>query len=135
MLAIPDASEFGLFSSPGRPEVAWVAADCTGDGTMQIVAQAPAQRRLEIRPDCQGRRHEGHACEDRGGGRVLPNLTPDGSNDFSDPEFDTAEKPCYDQQALMRRYDVVARDLRLYAGDGLGSRIRTIMRTPTANSR
>jgi len=33
-------------------------------------------------------------------------LTPDG-NQISD-DFDTAEKPCYDQQAVMRRYDVIA---------------------------
>ena len=33
-------------------------------------------------------------------------LTPDGSR-ISD-EYDTAEKPCYDQQAVMRRYDVIA---------------------------
>jgi glutamine synthetase len=32
-------------------------------------------------------------------------LTPAG-DEISDP-FDTAEKPCYDQQAVMRRYDVV----------------------------
>jgi len=32
-------------------------------------------------------------------------LTPDGS-EISD-EFDTAAKPCYDQQAVMRRYEVV----------------------------
>lgn len=33
-------------------------------------------------------------------------LTPDGKQ-ISDP-FDTAEKPCCDQQAVMRRYDVIA---------------------------
>jgi glutamine synthetase len=33
-------------------------------------------------------------------------ITPDG-NAISDPA-DTAEKPCYDQQALLRRYDVIA---------------------------
>ena len=33
-------------------------------------------------------------------------LLPDGSEIF-DP-YDNAEKPCYDQQALMRRYDVIA---------------------------
>ena len=33
-------------------------------------------------------------------------LTPEGDQ-ISDP-FDTAAKPCYDQQAVMRRYDVIA---------------------------
>ena len=33
-------------------------------------------------------------------------LTPDGS-ELSD-EYDTAAKPCYDQQAVMRRYDIIA---------------------------
>ena len=33
-------------------------------------------------------------------------LTPEGT-EISDP-YDTAEKPCYDQQAVMRRYDVIA---------------------------
>jgi glutamate---methylamine ligase len=33
-------------------------------------------------------------------------MTPDGLA-ISD-EYDTAAKPCYDQQALMRRYDVIA---------------------------
>ena len=33
-------------------------------------------------------------------------ITADGSK-ISD-EYDTAEKPCYDQQAVMRRYDVIA---------------------------
>jgi glutamine synthetase len=33
-------------------------------------------------------------------------LTPEGDK-ISDP-FDTAEKPCYDQGAVMRRYDVIA---------------------------
>ena len=32
-------------------------------------------------------------------------LTPDGDQ-ISDP-YDTAAKPCYDQQAVMRRYDVI----------------------------
>ena len=33
-------------------------------------------------------------------------LTPEGT-EISDP-YDRAEKPCYDQQAVMRRYDVIA---------------------------
>lgn len=48
--------------------------------------------------------------------------------------YDKAAKPCYDQQALMRRYDVIAEisDYMLELGWGP---IRTTMRTRTASSR
>ena len=46
-------------------------------------------------------------------------LTPQGDPDFA-IEYDTAEKPCYDQQAVMRRYDVIRGNLRLHAGARLG---------------
>ena len=59
-------------------------------------------------------------------------LTPDGSQ-ISD-EYDTASKPCYDQQAVMRRYDVIAEicDYMLHLGWGP---IRMTMRMRMANSR
>ena len=60
-------------------------------------------------------------------------ISPDGSA-ISDGA-DTQAKPCYDQQALMRRYDDHHRNLRLHDHARLGARIRTTMRTRTASSR
>ena len=57
-------------------------------------------------------------------------LTPDG-NQISDP-YDTAEKPCYDQQAVMRRYDVV-KEICDYMLDLGWGRIKTIMKMPMAS--
>ncbi len=59
-------------------------------------------------------------------------LQPDGTA-ISDAA-DTAAKPCYDQSALMRRYDVITEicDAMLELGWGP---TRTTMRTRTASSR
>ena len=97
MLAVPDPSS--VIQLPWKPEVAWVAANPVMEG--EDVAQAPRNvlRRLVAEAAEEGMHVKtGVECE-----YFL--LTPDG-NALSD-EFDTAEKPCYDQQAVMRRYDVV----------------------------
>ncbi len=97
MLAVPDPSS--VIQLPWKPEVAWVAANCVMEG--EDVAQAPRNvlRKLVDEAAAEGLRVKtGIEAE-----YFL--LTPDG-NQISD-EFDTAEKPCYDQQAVMRRYDVV----------------------------
>ncbi|MEM6589728.1 MAG: type III glutamate--ammonia ligase [Pseudomonadota bacterium] len=97
MLAVPDPSS--VVQLPWKPEVAWVAANPVMEG--EDVAQAPRNvlRRLIDEAAGEGMHVKtGVECE-----YFL--LTPDGSA-LSD-EFDTAEKPCYDQQAVMRRYDVV----------------------------
>ncbi|MEO0773368.1 MAG: type III glutamate--ammonia ligase [Pseudomonadota bacterium] len=97
MLAVPDPSS--VIQLPWKPEVAWVAANPIMEG--EDVAQAPRNvlRRLVDEAAEEGMHVKtGVECE-----YFL--LTPDG-NELSD-EFDTAEKPCYDQQAVMRRYDVV----------------------------
>ncbi len=97
MLAVPDPSS--VIQLPWKPEVAWVAANPVMEG--EDVAQAPRNvlRRLVAEAAEEGMHVKtGVECE-----YFL--LTPDGSA-LSD-EFDTAEKPCYDQQAVMRRYDVV----------------------------
>ncbi|MEM8775131.1 MAG: type III glutamate--ammonia ligase, partial [Pseudomonadota bacterium] len=97
MLAVPDPSS--VVQLPWKPEVAWVAANPVIEG--EDVAQAPRNvlRRLIDEAAGEGLHVKtGVECE-----YFL--LTPDG-NQLSD-EFDTAEKPCYDQQAVMRRYDVV----------------------------
>ncbi|KIC47698.1 type III glutamate--ammonia ligase [Tateyamaria sp. ANG-S1] len=97
MLAVPDPSS--VIQLPWKPEVAWVAANCVMEG--EDVAQAPRNvlRRLIDEAAAQGL-HVKTGVE-----AEFFLLTPDG-NQISDP-FDTAEKPCYDQQAVMRRYDVV----------------------------
>ena len=97
MLAVPDPES--VIQLPWKPEVAWVAANPVMDGA--DVAQAPRNvlRRLVAEAASDGFRVKtGIEAE-----YFL--LTPDGTQ-ISD-EYDTAEKPCYDQQALMRRYDVV----------------------------
>ena len=97
MLAVPDASS--VIQLPWKPEVAWVAANCVMEG--EDVAQAPRNvlRRLIDEAAAEGM-HVKTGIE-----AEFFLLTPDGDQ-ISDP-FDTAEKPCYDQQAVMRRYDVV----------------------------
>ncbi|MEQ9675937.1 MAG: type III glutamate--ammonia ligase, partial [Roseovarius indicus] len=97
MLAVPDASS--VIQLPWKPEVAWVAANPVMEG--EDVAQAPRNvlRRLIDEAAAEGL----HVKTGVEAEYFL--LTPDG-NALSD-EFDTAEKPCYDQQAVMRRYDVV----------------------------
>ena len=97
MLAVPDASS--VIQLPWKPEVAWVAANCVMEG--EDVAQAPRNvlRRLIDQAADQGL-HVKTGIE-----AEFFLLTPQGDQ-ISDP-FDTAAKPCYDQQAVMRRYEVI----------------------------
>jgi len=97
LFARPDASS--AIQLPWKKETAWVAADCWMDD--KPVDQAPRNtlKRLVAEAASDGLRVKTG---------VEPEfflISPDGSK-ISD-EFDTAEKPCYDQQALMRRYDVI----------------------------
>ncbi|MEM7438420.1 MAG: type III glutamate--ammonia ligase [Pseudomonadota bacterium] len=97
MLAVPDPSS--VIQLPWKPEVAWVAANPVMED--QDVAQAPRNvlRRLIDEAASEGLRVK------TGVEAEYFLMTPDGSQ-ISD-EYDTAAKPCYDQQAVMRRYDVV----------------------------
>lgn len=97
MLAVPDPSS--VIQLPWKPEVAWVAGNCVMEG--EDVAQAPRNvlRRLVAEAADEGM-HVKTGIE-----AEFFLLTPEGDS-ISDP-FDTAAKPCYDQQAVMRRYDVV----------------------------
>ncbi|MCH8467758.1 MAG: type III glutamate--ammonia ligase [Roseinatronobacter sp.] len=97
MLAVPDPSS--VIQIPWKPEVAWVAADCVMEG--QDVAQAP---RNVLRRQIAAAAAEGLHVK-TGIEAEFFLLTADGQQ-ISDP-YDTAAKPCYDQQAIMRRYDVV----------------------------
>jgi glutamine synthetase len=98
LMAVPDASS--VIQLPWKPEVAWVAANATMEG--KLVDQAPRNvlKRLVDEAAKEGLRVKTG---------VEPEfflLTADGSQ-ISDP-CDNAVKPCYDQQAVMRRYDVIA---------------------------
>jgi glutamine synthetase type III len=98
LFARPDASS--VIQLPWKKETAWVAADCWMDD--KLVSQAPRNtlKRLVGEAAAKGLRVKTG---------VEPEfflISPDGSK-ISD-EYDNAEKPCYDQQALLRRYDVIS---------------------------
>jgi glutamine synthetase len=98
LFARPDPES--LIQLPWKPEVGWLAADLWMDG--KPVEQAPrnllkaqiaklAERGLQMK--------SGVECE-------FFLVTPDGQSVADDK--DRQQKPCYDQAALMRRYDVIA---------------------------
>jgi glutamine synthetase type III len=98
LFAVPDPSS--VIQLPWKKEVAWVASDCMLDG--ELLAQSPRNvlKRLVKEAAAEGKRVK------TGVEAEFFLVTPDGSR-ISD-ELDTAGKPCYDQQALMRRYDIIA---------------------------
>jgi glutamine synthetase len=98
LFAVPDPAS--VVQLPWKPDVAWVAADCVMDG--EFVAQAP---RVVLKGLVERAAKSGLRVK-TGVEAEFFLVAPDGSK-ISDP-FDTAEKPCYDQQAVMRRYDVIA---------------------------
>ncbi|WP_193171429.1 type III glutamate--ammonia ligase [Nisaea nitritireducens] len=98
LFAVPDAST--AIQLPWRKDVAWVAGDCVMED--KPVEQAPRntlKRMVDLAAGQGLRVKTGIEAE-----YFL--ILPDGT-EISDP-FDTAEKPCYDQQAVMRRYDVIS---------------------------
>ena len=98
MFAVPDPGS--VTQLPWKKEVAWVAADLVMDG--KLVAQTPRVllQRLTAEAGAKGYRlKSGVECE-------FHLISADGKA-IADSR-DTQEKPCYDQQALMRRYDVIA---------------------------
>jgi glutamine synthetase len=97
MLAVPDPSS--VIQLPWKPEVAWVAGNCVMEG--KDVAQAPRNvlnRLVAEAAEAGVRVKTGVEAE-------FFLLSADGQQ-ISDV-YDTAAKPCYDQQAVMRRYDVI----------------------------
>ncbi|WP_417668246.1 type III glutamate--ammonia ligase [Roseibium sp.] len=98
LFAVPDPSS--AIQLPWKKDVAWVAADLFMEG--KSVGQAPRNtlKRLVSEAASEGM-HVKTGVE-----AEFFLVQPDG-NQISDPH-DTAEKPCYDQQAVMRRYDVIA---------------------------
>lgn len=98
MAAMPDPDS--LIILPWQPETAWLAADLWLDG--KPVAASPRvalKRQLEIAGQKGYRVKTGVECEFF--------LTSADGTALSD-EYDTQLKPCYDQQALMRRYPVIS---------------------------
>ena len=98
MLAVPDIKS--VIQLPWKREVAWVAANCMMEG--RPVAQAPRnvlRNQINIASELGLRIKTGVEAE-------FFLLNADGSQ-ISD-NLDSALKPCYDQQAIMRRYDVIA---------------------------
>jgi glutamine synthetase len=98
ILAIPDANS--LFQLPWQPDVAWMPADLYGvDG--EPIAQTPRLVLKRVLTQAEKLGYQvctGVECE-----YFLLNAA---GNDISD-QRDRQSKPCYDQQALMRRYDVI----------------------------
>ncbi|MDO5630782.1 MAG: type III glutamate--ammonia ligase [Paracoccus sp. (in: a-proteobacteria)] len=99
MLARPDAAS--VIQLPWKKDVAWLASNCvmSGNGPLQ---QAPRNVLTRLTAEAADL-----GLEVKTG--VEPEfflLTPEGM-EISDAA-DTAVKPCYDQQAIMRRYDVIA---------------------------
>jgi glutamate---methylamine ligase len=97
MLAVPDTAS--LIQLPWKPEVAWLAGDLVCGG--KPVADAPRsilKTQIAKAKAAGYQMKTGVECE-------FFLLNPDGT-EISDSS-DTQPKPCYDQQALMRRYDII----------------------------
>ena len=98
MFSMPDPSS--VIQLPWKPEVAWVAGNLAMDGKevdqaprnvlRRVIAQA-AEKGIVMKTGVEPEFHL---------------INPDGS-DISDAR-DIQEKPCYDQDALMRRFDVIS---------------------------
>ncbi len=98
VFAYPDPDS--LIQLPWKPEVGWLAADPWMNG--KPVAQAPRnvlKKSLARAAERGYQMRTGVECE-------FFLLTPDGQA-ISDPR-DEQSKPCYDQQALMRRFDLIS---------------------------
>jgi glutamine synthetase type III len=97
VLAVPDPES--LIRLPWKPEVGWLAADLHMGG--KIVEQAPRyvlQQQIAAASKLGYRMKTGVEAE-------FFLIRRDGSA-IAD-EADTQAKPCYDQSALLRRYDVI----------------------------
>ena len=98
MFGLPDPER--LIQLPWKPEVGWLPSDIYING--KIVEHGPRSVLKKVLADAKlkgYRMKSGVECE-------FFILTPEGTA-VSDP-YDIHPKPCYDQQALMRRYDMVS---------------------------
>lgn len=111
LFAIPDPNR--LFPLPWQPEIGWMPADLYMNG--QPVEQAPrwVLKRVLAQAEALGYRVQtGVECE-----YFLLSAAGDQISD----NRDRASKPCYDQQALMRRFDVIAEICDAMLGLGWGA--------------
>ena len=98
MFSIPDPSS--LIQLPWKPEVGWLAGDLMMAGkSVEASPRVALKAQIAKAAKLGYRMKTGVECE-----YFL--VSPDGMS-LSDPS-DTQEKPCYDQAALMRRYDVIS---------------------------
>jgi glutamine synthetase len=97
MLVIPDADSLVIL--PWKKEVGWLAGDCWMDGAP--MADTP---RIMLKHQLAKATKKGYRMK-TGVEAEFFLLSPDGT-ELSDP-LDIQGKPCYDQSALMRRYDVI----------------------------
>ena len=98
MFALPDPKS--LIQLPWKPEVGWLAADLWMGGKEVEVSPRVALKRQIAKAAAKGyRMKSGVECE-----YFLINADGSGIADLQD----TQSKPCYDQAALMRRYDVIS---------------------------
>jgi len=97
LFARPDPSS--LIQLPWRPEVGWLASDLWMGG--KEVADSP---RAVLKAQVASAAKRGYRMKS-GVEFEYHLIAPDGKAIFD--ALDTQEKPCYDQQALMRRYDVI----------------------------
>ena len=98
LFAMPDPTSF--IQLPWKKDVAWVAADLVMDD--KLVGQAP---RVVLKKQMAEAAKEGLYVKT--GVECEFFLTKPCGTQISD-DADRATKSCYDQQALMRRYDVIA---------------------------
>ncbi len=98
MFAIPDAD--AVIQLPWKPELAWVPGDLYMDGerveqaprnVLQAVIAKASEKSLRMKAGVEPEFH----------------LINEDGTAISD-DRDTQSKPCYDQSALMRRYDVIS---------------------------
>ncbi|MBY0613111.1 MAG: type III glutamate--ammonia ligase [Beijerinckiaceae bacterium] len=97
LFAVPDPQS--LIQLPWKPEVGWLAADLWIDG--REVEQTPRNLLKKLKADAAAKGFQlktGVECE-------FFLITPDGHG-IGDAA-DRQEKPCYDQSALMRQYDII----------------------------
>lgn len=98
LFAVPDATS--VIQLPWKRDVAWVPADCVMEER-----PAPQAPRVVLKSLVADAALEGLHVK-TGVEAEFFLINADGST-ISDSK-DTAAKPCYDQQALMRRYDIIA---------------------------
>ena len=97
MLVMPDPET--VMQLPWKPEIAWVTGDLVMDG--KPIEQNPRQILKRVMADAA---RDGYAMKT--GVECEYFLISRDGKQISD-DADAQSRPCYDQQALMRRYDVI----------------------------